>query len=92
MGCRPALCSGSSAFIRNCLCSSLRGSAKPLMMEPRISSSSAIPRVGAQEGLGRRLVWVRIRVGLGLGWVGECRVRDRVRGRVVDRCVARSRR
>ena len=63
------MCSGSSAFIRNCLCSSLRGNAKPLMMEPRISSSSAIPRVGA-----RARVRVRAKVGLGLD-AGRVRVR-----------------
>ena len=37
------LCKGSSARIRNCLCSSFSGSAKPLMIEPRISNSSAMP-------------------------------------------------
>ena len=37
------LCSGISTLVRNNLCSSLSGKAKPLMIEPRISSNSAIP-------------------------------------------------
>lgn len=37
------LCSGISTLVRNNLCSSLRGRAKPLIIEPRISSNSAMP-------------------------------------------------
>lgn len=37
------LCKGMRTRIRKVLCSSFRGKAKPLIMDPRISSSSAIP-------------------------------------------------
>ena len=37
------LCKGINTRVRNSLCSSLSGSAKPLMMDPSISSSSAMP-------------------------------------------------
>lgn len=37
------LCIGISTRVRKSLCSSFKGSANPLMMEPRISSNSAIP-------------------------------------------------
>lgn len=37
------LCNGIKTRVKNSLCSSLRGRAKPLMMEPRISRSSAMP-------------------------------------------------
>lgn len=37
------LCNGINTLVRNNLCSSLRGSAKPFMIEPRISKSSAMP-------------------------------------------------
>lgn len=37
------LCRGIKARTRNILCSSLRGKAKPLMMLPKISRSSATP-------------------------------------------------
>jgi hypothetical protein len=37
------LCIGRRTRVKNSLCSSLRGKAKPLMIEPRISSNSAIP-------------------------------------------------
>ena len=37
------LCNGMSTLVRNSLCSSFNGSAKPLIMDPRISRSSAMP-------------------------------------------------
>ena len=37
------LCRGMSTLTRNCLCSALSGSAKPLIMLPRISNSSPTP-------------------------------------------------
>mmetsp|Transcript_23012 Transcript_23012/g.65868 ORF Transcript_23012/g.65868 Transcript_23012/m.65868 type:complete len:219 (+) Transcript_23012:451-1107(+) len=40
---KRTLWSGSSARCRKSMCSSLSGSAKPLMIEPRISRSSAMP-------------------------------------------------
>mmetsp|Transcript_28377 Transcript_28377/g.68998 ORF Transcript_28377/g.68998 Transcript_28377/m.68998 type:complete len:211 (+) Transcript_28377:205-837(+) len=40
---KRALCSGSSARHRNTWCSCLSGIEKPLMIEPSISSSSAMP-------------------------------------------------
>lgn len=38
-----ALCNGISTRLRNNLCSSLSGIAKPFIILPNISSSSAIP-------------------------------------------------
>lgn len=37
------LCIGNKTRVKNSLCSSLSGNAKPLIIEPRISSNSAIP-------------------------------------------------
>ena len=37
------LCNGINTLVKNSLCSSLSGSAKPLMIDPKISSSSAMP-------------------------------------------------
>ena len=37
------LCIGIKTLVKNSLCSSFRGNAKPLMMDPRISNNSAIP-------------------------------------------------
>lgn len=37
------LCRGSKTLVRKSLCSSFRGRANPLMIDPKISKSSAIP-------------------------------------------------
>jgi hypothetical protein len=37
------LCRGMRTLVKNSLCSSFSGSANPLIMEPSISRSSAIP-------------------------------------------------